>query len=208
MVESFEMFPEAYRWARNVIVAFRREYNKKSGFITVAWEQEKMLALKQWAGRNAESKGVSFSWWMVDKIHNITMFSEMNTDGVATKTAAQLAEFYRGVRHPKSSTSKQFRKHLNVLWFTFRGKTLSDQYSSHIEYTIACRVVYDLMMRKIQEVSGSIIALSRPKSTAYTHADHVHEAMVRVEELHAAVTSPKLVDAPDTETSPVQLELF
>lgn len=94
MEESLEMSPQACQWAHNVIVAFRRERNRRGGYITAKWEKRMMISLKEWAGRNSERSGVSFAWWMVDKTHSILMFKEMNGDGVASEVATRLAEFY------------------------------------------------------------------------------------------------------------------
>ncbi len=217
MGKSFEMSSEARRWAHNVIVAFRRECNEKGGYTTKAWEERKLLALKQWASKQAERRCVSFAWWMVDTIHSIIMFEEMNADGSASNTAVRLAGFYRGKRVPKSSNSNQFRKAVNVVWLTLRGETLSDQYSNRIEHNIACRVVFDLMMRLLEEPSTVVSTpLSRRPRTSFVHmtfAANVHDALERGErereEKRVVITTPPNTPevVSETKKSPVQLEL-
>jgi len=208
---SIEMSALSRRWARNVVVAFRRKCKQKRGYTTKKWEEKEMLALKQWAGRKSEEDCFLFEWWMVDVIHNTMLFEEINHDGAATKVAQQLAEFYRGKRIPKSSETIQFCRAVNITWGKIRGIPLSHQYSIHIECAIARQAVYDMMMKTLKNLPAVEPKLLREKKGTIdrTFADHVHDALERHQEPEALAPLPQTQDvAPETARPPIQLKFL
>lgn len=190
----------ARHWAYNVVSAFRKACRNRHSHCTLAWEKRKLSALVQWATEKAEGEGIFFERWMVEKVHHFVVFKEMNHDGQVVSVAKRLAELYREKRFPKSLLSTRFRSAVETTWALHSGERLSSLYSSNIEYNIACKVVYGLMVKIL---AGEPC----PAEKEFSFVAHAHDALTKSEGPKPAPEIPPETKKPEEENARIPLQL-
>jgi hypothetical protein len=206
MSEGNEFSRAALVWAFRIVSAFRKSRGKKGGYTTASWERKTMSDLINWASAKAESQGDYFDRGVVEKIHNVLLFKELNASGQASQIAQKLASFYRAPqRPPQSSVSHAFRRAVNETWRREYGCSLADLYSSHIEYNIVCQVVYDLFVRQGEKLQPHVATSALPdtavvdtdrnvreeqNTTTSSLKEAIHYAQAHYKPPHAVATCP------------------